>query len=248
MNDHHDRNDRSSVSFSPRLIVGLFIALAGALLLLDNLGWIDSRHIFHFWPVALIAFGIVNVLQPRRSGRGGSSRGFGVVLIFVGTWLLLARLGWAALDTDLLWPALILLVGANLVWREITRGRRGVNPGTDPADRIDGLALLGRAQQTSTSQAFRGGTATAIFGGCVIDLRQALLAEQGADIDAFAMWGGVDVIVPDHWNVVVRGTPILGAVANYTRQLPGPEARTLVVHGFALMGGVEVLNRPKDER
>jgi hypothetical protein len=239
-------DDRTGFRLTPRLIVGFFIALAGALLLLDNLGLADSRHFFRFWPVALIALGIARVLQPHRYRQRGGGRGFGFVLIFAGTWLLLTRLGLADLDTDLLWPALILLLGLNLLWREISR-RGSVDSGTDPRERTDSFAMLGSAQQVSGSQAFRGGTATAILGSCEIDLRRSLLAEQGALIDAFAMWGGVDILVPEDWEVVIEGTPILGSVEDKTQHLAAPGAPVLVVRGFALMGGIEVRNRSKGE-
>lgn len=240
-------DDRTGFRLTPRLIVGLFIALAGALLLLDNMGLADSRHFFRFWPVALILLGIARVLQPRHSGQRGGGRGFGFILIFVGSWLLLARLGLADLDTDLLWPALILLLGLNLLWRELSR-RNHVDPGTDPSARVDSFAMLGSSQQVSSSQAFRGGTATAILGACDVDLRRCALAEEGALIDAFAMWGGVDIVVPEDWEVVIESTPILGSVEDKTPHLGAPGAPRLVVRGFALMGGVEVKSRTRDER
>jgi hypothetical protein len=238
-------DDRNAFRITPRLILGLFIAFAGALLLLDNLGMVEARHFFRFWPIALILVGLSRVLQSRGSG-GSGGRGFGFILIFVGTWLLLAKLGVADLDTHLLWPALILLLGLNLLFREVFRHRRAL-PGTDAADHIEGFALLGSVKRVSGSQSFVGGSATAVLGSCEIDLRQSLLAGQGAEIDVFTVFGGVELIVPDDWEIVLAGTAILGAFEDSTRQIPGPRTPRLVIRGLAVMGGVEVKNRSTKE-
>jgi hypothetical protein len=241
-------DDHNRFRITPRLILGLFIAFAGTLLLLDNLGMIearDARHFFRFWPVAVILFGLSRV-QPSRWGGRSDGRGFGFILIFVGTWLLLANLGVAHVSTDLLWPGVILLLGLNLLYREVFRRRR-VPPSADAADHMDATAILGSVKRVSASQSFRGGDATAVLGSCEIDLRQSLLAEQGAEIDVFTMFGGVEVIVPDDWEIVLDGTAILGAFEDQTRQIPGPRTRRLVIRGLAVMGGVEVKNRTKKD-
>lgn len=236
-------DDREGFRITPRLILGLFIALAGALLLLDNMGIVEARHFFRFWPIVLILAGLARVLQSRCSdGRG---RGFGFILIFAGTWLLLAKLGVADMDTDLLWPALILLLGLNLLYREVFRRR--VAPSADAADHVDGTAILGSVKRLSASQSLRGGDATAVLGACVLDLRQSLLAAQGAEIDVFTLFGGVEVIVPDDWEIVLDGTAILGAFEDQTHQIPGPRSQRLVIKGLAVMGGVEVKNWTKKD-
>ena len=89
--------------------------------------------------------------------------------------------------------------------------------------------------------AFRGGELTAFMGGCDIDLRQAAIHGE-AVIDVFAMWGGIDIRVPDDWRVIGRVTPIMGGFEDKTRPPRGAAAHTLVIRGFVLMGGVEVKN------
>jgi hypothetical protein len=229
---------QSGFRLTPRLVAGFFIALFGGLLLLENLGMLDAGYYLQYWPVALIVIGIAKVAQ-------GQNRGFGLVLVFLGTWLLLDVLDWAEFDGDLLFPGLILLLGLNLLWKELRRrsGRRG---DVDPGDEVHAFAMLGGVKQVFTSQAFRGGTANAILGGTEIDLRQAGLAGGQATIDAFALWGGVDVFVPEGWQVVLRGVPILGAFEDNTRQMLVENPPQLIITGLALMGGVEIKNLPKN--
>ncbi len=81
----------------------------------------------------------------------------------------------------------------------------------------------------------------AIMGGVTLDLRDATIAGDELVITAFALMGGVDVIVPDGVEVQLSGFAIMGG--NELR--PGSEPvrpGTPVVHvrAYSLMGGVDV--------
>jgi predicted membrane protein len=94
------------------------------------------------------------------------------------------------------------------------------------------------------AQDFRGGEITAIMGGFGIDLRGAAIAGDSATINIFTLWGGVDLKVPEDWNVVMSGAPILGVFTNSAKTFRQGDAaaKTLFVKGAAIMGGVEVKN------
>ena len=79
------------------------------------------------------------------------------------------------------------------------------------------------------------------MGGCEIDLRHAKIAGSEAVFDAFAMWGGVEIKVPEDWAVENRGMGLLGGFVDSTRRPAEPKGR-LVLSGLAIMGGVEAKN------
>jgi len=139
-----------------------------------------------------------------------------------------------------------------MVWRGFggQRRERGSNDGHSS---FSGLAIMGGVSRRSNSQTFRGADLTAVMGGCEIDLRQASI-EPGTEavIDVFALWGGIEIKVPDDWTVVTRVTPLMGGVEDKTR-VPQTTDKRLVVNGFVVMGGVVVKNwsgrdRDRDER
>jgi predicted membrane protein len=222
---------RRGRGITPRLLLGLAIMLAGVLLALDNLGLMDASVFFRFWPVILIALGVVKLTT---AARGGRPQG-GVFWIILGGGLLAFNLGY--LNWPRLWAFLFVFVGASIVWRAIRRPLPKSEPGTG----IDMMALLGGAKTVSNSPDFRGGQAFAFMGGCEIDLRRARIVQGEVALDVFAFWGGIEIRVPEEWEVVNRVNAVLGGSDNKTRIEPGTRQR-LVLTGTVIMGGVEVKN------
>ena len=63
---------RPDFRVTPRLVLGLTVMLAGLVLALDSLGLVDGGAFFRFWPLALVAVGIVKLDVPGPAGLGGS--------------------------------------------------------------------------------------------------------------------------------------------------------------------------------
>ncbi|MFE9025856.1 DUF1707 domain-containing protein [Streptomyces iakyrus] len=84
-------------------------------------------------------------------------------------------------------------------------------------------------------------TCFAFWGGGEIDLREANFADREVEVNAIAIMGGVDVIVPPGVEVVVRGIGVMGGFDHREEGVPGePGAPRVVVTGFAFWGGVGV--------
>jgi len=229
---HESSKDRppQAIRATPRLVVGLFIMTAGIILVLDNLGLVDSGVFFRFWPVVLIVIGTLKLLAHEGQQKGG------LFLVVLGTCLLGFTLGY--LNWARLWAVLFIVIGGNIVMRALRPP--SVRPG-NASTGIDTLSLLGGSKTVSNSPDFRGGQAMAIMGGCEIDLRRATIAQGEAVLDVFAFWGGIEVRVPEEWEVVNRVNAFLGGSDNKTMVTPSARQR-LVVTGTVIMGGVEVKN------
>jgi predicted membrane protein len=220
---------------TPQLVMGLLVIFVGVLFTLDNLGMVDANAYLRYWPVGLIAVGLLKLWQ----SRAGSGVFAALVFIGAGVWLLLQAAQLVTVALWDLWPLLLVFFGASLVWHGL-RGRRE-RAGMGSAATISGLALLGGIHRGNNSRGFRGGDLTAVLGGCEIDLRQAAI-DGDAVLDVFAMWGGIEIRVPEDWSVSGRVVPILGGFEDKTRPSAGVTAHRLVVRGFAIMGGIEIKN------
>jgi hypothetical protein len=209
----------------------------GMLFTLDNLGVVHwSQYVFRYWPAGLIAIGLLKLAQPR-DGIGGAFGG--LLFTLAGTWLLLEQTALVRISFVDLWPLLLVFIGAFLVWQGVAGPRRRASDDTNSA--VSAMAILGGVSRGNNSRAFKGGDLTAIMGGCELDLRHAGL-EGAAVIDVFAVWGGIEIRVPEDWTVVSRVTPILAGFSDNTRPTQAATAKQLVIRGFILMAGVEVKN------
>ena len=83
--------------------------------------------------------------------------------------------------------------------------------------------------------------AVAVFGGIDIDLTQASFASPEVTIDAYAVMGGIQILVPPDLTVNVNGVAILGGFNDGThRQQGAPGAPVVHIKGVAAFGGVDV--------
>jgi predicted membrane protein len=225
---------------SGQAIMGAAAVLIGILLLLDNFDVLDARVYLRFWPLILVAFGGARILYS--TNRGG--RFVGVVIALIGVILLTRELGVTSVGLHELWPLVFVLIGVSMLLGGTARGKvpGEDRPTTDSRSIVNAFAVLGGVQQSNNSQDFRGGELSAIMGGCEIDLRQASIQGGDAVVSTFAMWGGIKIKVPLAWNVMVQGVPFLGGFDDKSVKPADPTAKTLIVKGTAIMGGVEVTN------
>jgi hypothetical protein len=228
-----DEEIRTTPRLTPRLVIGLSVMAAGAVLLLDQIGLVQADNVLRLWPVILIGIGLAKLTQAPESRPGA------VVWLVVGVGLLAANLH--IIHSRGLWAFVLMVVGAHIAWRALApRGRR--DPSGDASASFDLFAFMAGVSRGSNSTDFRGGSATAIMGGCEIDLTQAsILPGQRAVIDTFTIWGGIDIKVPPDWEVVNQAVALLGGIEDKT-QHPMEARGQLVLTGIAIMGGVEIKN------
>ena len=225
-----------TIRITPQLIFGLLILVVGIIFTLDNLDVLEAERYLAFWPAGLIIIGASKVWHARTSH--GSYLG-GMLFLAAGTWMLLRRLGVVDVHILSLWPLLLVVGGILVVWQSIRGPRRHGEVVNNSV--VNAVAILSGVQRVSNSRNFRGGELTAFMGGCGVDLRQAEIHGE-AVIDVFAMWGGIDIRVPESWNVIDQVTPIMGGYEDATRATGDARTHTLVIRGIVLMGGVEVKN------
>lgn len=222
--------------FSPRLVVGVVVLAFGSLLLLENTGILAEAdpYLRQLWPVG--AFALAGACWLHRS------RGWALIWAAVGA-LLALRVAGVPIPLDfgsLVLPVLLLLLGVTLVRRALL-GPRPAEAGEGGAT-VDAMALFGASVRRSSSQAFRGGSLTAAFGGCELDLTEAATPSDGATLDVFAAFGAIEISVPQGWKVAGDVLPIFGGFEDKTRRVTGEPTGLLTVRGQVLFGGIEVKN------
>jgi len=263
MRRRRDRFHRRRHSPVGGVIIGTAILLAGVLFLLQNFGLLHVHDIWDYWPVLMIAWGIAGM-----TGAGhASGRAWGGLVAVVGALLLLSNLHIISEKLwQIVWPLLLIAAGVRMLFRSARRRRwrdddkftpaggptdgpggsapQGGTPGSGPAPgHLDEWAVFGGSRRRVDSQDFKGGEAFAMFGGVELDLRSATIVQDEVVIDASALFGGVDIQVPENWNVSVEGHGIFGGYEDKTAHAMPENARPrVVIAGSAVFGGVVVKN------
>jgi len=112
--------------------------------------------------------------------------------------------------------------------------------GDETSDQLRRAAVLGGTRLAMTSQSLRHARFDLGMGGIDLDLTHASLAPEGADIEVFGAMGGVNITVPEDWQVTAESDSKTSGL-NYpdTSELPD-DAPHLHVHSHARMSGVNV--------
>ncbi len=117
------------------------------------------------------------------------------------------------------------------------------------------MGALGGAVRRGRWVPARRTKAIGILGGVELDFREAMLPPGVTEVQCFAFWGGVEIVVPPNVSVECDGIGILGGFEQKHEAplLTDPDAPVIRIRGVAIMGGVEVSARyahesPKDAR
>jgi predicted membrane protein len=225
------------------LVPGLVLILVGSVILLEHLGYIRAEEFWKFWPLLLVTVGVAKLFSPQ-------SRVGGAILILFGGFLQLNKLGYTRLTLGDIWPVILIAVGASLIF-----GRFQFHKWTPfklPAasggsEVLNEFALFGGVERRINVNNFRGGSISAIFGGVEVDFRSADIEGEQAIVQVEAMFGGIEVTVPDRWIVIFQGQSIFGGYTDETRP-PVPDVtgtltrKKLILQGKAVFGGIVVKN------
>ncbi|HEU4950358.1 MAG TPA: DUF5668 domain-containing protein [Holophagaceae bacterium] len=225
---------------APSLVLGVCIILFGLALTLDQLNVPHAAFLVKLWPLILLAVGAAKLRQSDGFHSGG------LILIVLGAYLLVSNFTPGGL-ADSLWPLMLVAIGIAVVMKSVRQrrdlpGQPGATRGTgaDAGDRIEATAIFSGCRRQPQGRPFRGGDATAIFGGLELDLRSAEPSPEPMVLDLFILFGGGEIRVPAGWAVDIQTNVIFGGVGHKLPETPAPGAPRLVLTGTALFGGLEV--------
>jgi predicted membrane protein len=224
---------------NPGVIPALAVIAVGVLFLLNNLNIFFLHDIWRFWPVALLAVGLAKLVDSQSDG----DRTGGIVLVIVGAIFLAKNLGFLYLSWRDFWPLILIGAGVLMLWNRLYTPSRPLSGGS-PEGVLNVHAVFGGVERKVTSDDFRGGHVSAMFGGIELNLRKAGIRGESAIVDISVVFGGVEIKVPTNWIVVLEGSSMFGGFSDKSAQ-PAPDMpgiKRLFVRGSAVFGGVDIKN------
>ncbi len=220
------------------IIWGIALIVVGIIVALNAMNITDINIFFDGWWTLFIiipcAIGLFS--EPKKTGN--------LIGLAIGVILLLSCQ--KLIDFDVIWklalPAVIILIGIKIILNAFFNNKTGAvsrrtsAEGKKP-DRV--FATFTGTDVNLDGQSFYGADLDAVFGAIEYDLRGALIT-QDCVINASAIFGGIDILLPDDVNVKVSSNSLFGGVGNKRKGQPQNHSVTVYVNGTGLFGGVDV--------
>ena len=240
----------------------LFALLAvgiGCLLLCLNSGVLPMawKYFFISWPMLLFVLGCCELCKIHHVP--------GIILLSVGTFFLVPRFSGifpgASFDGQFFatWWPIFIIIGGLLIFFSIllkpkkffhahhrhAKGCWDENHFTTQEENRDGKInyklILSGTEQVILDPVFKGGTIETVLGGLELDLRRTALPEGDTFLFIKAVLGGVDIQMPEEWNIEVRSDSILGGVSDDRIKVREIDyTRKLIIVANAVFGGVTI--------
>ncbi len=222
-----------------RTVWGIALIAVGAVWALNILGVVDIDLFFSGWWTLFIIVPCFAGLFGKRSKLGN------LIGLTVGVCLLLCCQN--VLSFELLWklaiPVILVIIGVSFVFKdffggkiskEINRINRNKN---NSEDGIHAAVFSGNDIKISNKE-LKNMTLDTTFGGIKLDIREAIINEDTV-INCTAVFGGIDIFVPENINVEVKSTSIFGGVDN-KRESGKENCKTVYINATCIFGGVEI--------
>ena len=219
------------------VIWGIVLVVVGVLLAGNATGLFDVNVFFDGWWTLFIIVPCTVGLITEKGARYGNLIG-----VIVGVLLLLACQD--VIDFSLLWkllvPGIIIMVGLGMIFKNAFNKKinEEIKKLNDKIGDDEIGAVFSGQNIDMKGEKFTGKKVSAVFGGLKLDLRKAVIKED-AVIDASAIFGGIDILVPDDVVVKVKSNALFGGVKS--KHDDAKEGAPVVyVNGTAMFGGIEI--------
>ena len=220
------------------ILWGAVLVIVGLLLVLDVLNVITFDLFFKGWWTLIIIVPCAIGLITDREKTGN------LIGVLIGVALLLASRD--IIPFELLWklalPVAVVIIGAVIIFKAIGKKdarevEKKVKENSEPLQEY--CATFSGVDADLSGETFTGASLTAVFGGVKLDLREALI-NSDAVIKVSAIFGGVDIFVPDDVNVKISSSSIFGGVEDKKKAKKKDGAHTLYISASCVFGGCDI--------
>ena len=218
------------------ILWGVVLVLLGVLVGTNSLG-ITNIDIFFdgWWTLFIIVPSAISFFEK------GNNKISSLIFLIIGVLLLLAAQG--LFEFEILWeillPVIVVLIGLFLIFgNKVDFNVKEKTKCLDSKDTENIFVAFGEQNVNKAGENFEKANLNAIFGSVKLDLREAKL-EKETVIGAWAIFGGIEILVPKDCIVKVKGTPIFGGISN-ERKNKEDAKKTIYIEGYAVFGGIEI--------
>lgn len=221
-----------------KILWGVVLILVGGIFALNAFGITNIEVFFDgWWTLFIIVPCFIGIFSERE--KTGN-----IIGLAIGVFLLLCCQN--VLDFDMLWklviPAVIVIIGIKLIFSAVLgdKATKMIAVSRQNGDNVKtGCATFSGQDMNFDGEIFEGAELNAVFGGVKCDIRNAII-EKDCAITASAIFGGIDIYVPDNINVKISSNSIFGGVSEKKHRPYMENAVTLYINAICIFGGAEI--------
>ncbi len=220
------------------LLWGLVLIAIGVIIGINSLGIAKVDLFFDGWWTLFIIIPCFIGLFIDQEKTGS------IIGILIGVVLLLGCQDVIAFDIiwKLITPAILIIIGLSIIIKSsLNKNTNDKIKELNETKSKDGYFSAFSGQDIKIDkEEFKGTDVNAVFGGIKLDLRKAII-KKDIVINASAIFGGVDILVPENIKVKVKSTSIFGGVDNKKIDNDNNEkSNTIYVNATCLFGGIDI--------
>ena len=225
---------------SKNITLGIILIIIGVILGGNALNLFDINLFFKgWWTLFLIIPSIVGLLSDKENDKKANA-----IVLIVGILLLLACQN--IINFEIVWklllPIIIIIIGLSLIFKntfnkDISKKIEKLNKKTKSDEGY--FSTFSSQDVKLDDEEFNGTTLNAVFGGITLDLRKSKIKEDVV-INASAIFGGIDIFLPEDVIVKVKSNSIFGGVSNKKDTKNKKDSKTVYINANCVFGGVEI--------
>lgn len=220
------------------IILGLILILIGIVVGTNSLG-ITNINIFFagWWTLFIIIPCFIGLLsEDKKTGN--------IIGLLIGIALLLCCQN--VLDFELIWklalPVALIIIGISFVFKDTFNHKISAKiKEFNNKEKAEGYCSTFSGQNIKLgNEKFTGTDLTAIFSGIKFDMINAKLEKESV-LNASAIFGGIEIYVPEKVNVKIKSSSIFGGVSDKRKNTSQDDKnKTIYVNATCIFGGVEI--------
>lgn len=218
-----------------KLLWGICFIAIGVIVGLNAMGMTNIDIFFDgWWTLFIIVPCFIGLFD--NTGKTAS-----IIGLIIGVALLLGSNDIISFDIigKLIVPFVLVMIGLSILFNETIKSKISSKVNQFGANGLESItATFGGQKVNKDNEEFKGANLDAVFGGVELDITRAQINEE-AVIRASAIFGGIDIFIPNDVNVKVKATPIFGGVSNKKSNSQNNQ-KTIYIDAFCMFGGVEI--------
>ena len=217
---------------------GITLLVLGVILALNALDIAKIDVFFDgWWSLFIIVPSVIGLFTEQDKSGNLIGLIIGIVFLLAAQDVIQMSIVW-----KLIFPIVLVVIGVKICLDAFHANKKYVNVKSHKSiekDYTSGTAVFSGWDMRPENEKFEGSALTAVFGGIECDLRKAIF-EEDCVINATAVFGDVDIILPDTVNVEVNSFSLFGETTNKKRMNKEENTVTVYVNGTSIFGEVEI--------